>query len=109
MTVVNPTPVFVRRGEDVRINCNATASPRATWFRRTYDWHVDDIYSNGVVAPNFTKQFEVVDDQHGRYDLIIKQIQLNDGGWYQCRDDNKGWNFCWDLTCSMEAVVSVYG
>ena len=114
MPTITPVELFARRGEEVRLNCSTNESTPVIWYRysqQTLYRSREIIYANRNVLANMSKQFQVVTEPPRRYDLIIKNIRLNDTGTYYCRDKDMDAR-CWERTvgrCESSEDVTVYG
>jgi len=88
-TLQNPRTAWTTQGRSVSLSCRTATSNPVRWFYIKSQNEPQYVIFNGIsVELNYKDKVTMDRDPAvGKWDMTVKNVQLNESGWYICIDD----------------------
>lgn len=73
-------------GSNISFKCSTDRDIPVIWYKYLRGNRKIVVYRLGQIHQEFRQRFKVSPADKGQYDLVIINVQLADGGFYECKD-----------------------
>ena len=81
------TPIIAISGNKLRLNCSTVLSIPVSWkYTQVGHSEKEFLFHAGDLNYKYWDRYSIDSSKRGQYDIIIKQVEMKDGGSYICTE-----------------------